>query len=55
MFLETMRPDIAKYRVLEKPAGDYIPSEDQVLSNTAKLPQLHPFLVYFLKRERNMW
>lgn len=53
MFLKTVRPDVAKYSVLEQPAGDYIPPEDQVLSNTAKMLQLHPFLVYFLKRERN--
>lgn len=51
--LETARPDIAKYRVLEKPAEDYTPADDQALSSTAKLHQLHPFLVYFKKEREN--
>jgi len=50
----TVRPETAKYKVLEKPAGEYIPSDDHALSNTAKLHQLHPFLVYLKKKEKNV-
>lgn len=38
-----MGPDTAKHRVLENPAGDRIPSEDQVLPNTG---------LFFFNREK---